>query len=110
MRSRFFSLILLATLPMAVGAQTGTQTVQILPDPHRSAGGAVADATETGRRLQQHQAMEDRRRHRNLNRLEQLELTEQQRETEHERRQIAAQRRQLQQVGAQMQLQRTAAR
>jgi hypothetical protein len=110
MHSKFPALMLLATLPLAVGAQAGTQGGAILPDPHRSAGAVVADGTEAGRHLQQHQVMEDRRRHRNLGRLEQLELIEQQRETDHQRREGAEQRRQLQRVRAQMEMQRTAAR
>ena len=106
MHSKFAAAILLAILPLAVGAQT----VWVFPDLYQSPGGAVVAGTEAGQRsLQRQQEMADRRRQQEVDRQERLERMELQREIDHERRQIAEQRKQLQQLSAKMESRRAAA-
>jgi TolA-binding protein len=107
MNSKIAALILLSILPLGVGAQT----VWVFPDPYQSWGGAIVDGIEAGQRfMQRQQEMEDRRRQRDLDRQEQLERMERHREVDQEERDMAEQRRQLQQLRTEIESQRAAAR
>jgi exonuclease VII large subunit len=106
MHSKVAAAMLIAILPLAVGAQT----VWVFPDVYQSPGEVVVAGTDAGQRsLQRQQEMEDRRRQQEVDRQERLERMELQREMDHARREIAEQRKQLQHLSAKMELQRTAA-
>jgi flagellar motility protein MotE (MotC chaperone) len=103
MHSKFAALILLAMLPLAAGAQTAS----VFPDAYQAPSGAVLAGTEVGHRsMQRQQAMEDRRRKQELDRQARLELMELQREMDHQRRESAEQREQLQHLSVKVQSQR----
>jgi hypothetical protein len=106
MHSKFVAPILLAILPLAVGAQN----VLVFSDLYQSLGAAVVAGTEAGQRsMQRQQEMEDRRRQQEFDRQERLERMELEREIDHQRRQIAEQRKQLQHLSVKMESQRAAA-
>ena len=93
MDSKLAAAILLAILPLAVGAQP--------PGPSQSPGRVVVAGAESGQRsMQRQQDLEERRSKQELDRQARLELMELQREMDRERRQIAEQRRQLQRLSA----------
>ena len=99
MHSKFVAPILLAILPLAVGAQT----VWVFPELYQSPNGAVVTGTEAGQRsMRRQQEIEDHRRKQELDRQVRLQRTELRREIDHERRDIAQQRKQLQHLSAKM--------
>src|SRR5258708_33769577 len=107
MHSKFVAPILLAILPLAVGAQT----VWVFPELYQSPNGAVVTGTEAGQRsMRRQQEIEDHRRKQELDRQVRLQRTELRREIDHERREMAPQPQQPQHLKAEMMEDQRAAR